>query len=238
MSPEDAWGALGVGQNPRPAGLDGALPLSGVPQPCCPGQKTCFWPTIKRPITFQVPYWDEGGQSSPGSWTYNLGMNAPCSERWRAAQPGMEPFLQEVDTRVGAIFMTGNKRGCMKALQGPTTDQYGNAVPQEATWLGRVNAYLRQHGLLAELHLSIERDYDHVEYHQRRPDRDGGLSLRIFIDASQPGRTSGVPNALHMGGQQGSQGLPPGWREARDPQSGRVYYQNDMTKETRWDRPG
>jgi len=137
--------------NPRPAGLDGALLLQGVVKP--------WWqlcPTQKRPITFQ----DQLGvwQSSPGSWPYEKGLNTPCSERWRAAQPGMEPFLQEVDTRVGAIAMTdkttrGDQR-CMKALQGPTTDQYGNAVPQEATWLGRVNAYLRQHGLLAELRIA------------------------------------------------------------------------------------
>jgi len=31
--------------------------------------------------------------------------------------------------------------------------------------------------------------------------------------------------------------LPQDWEEARDPQTGRTYYQNSVTKETRWERP-
>ena len=31
--------------------------------------------------------------------------------------------------------------------------------------------------------------------------------------------------------------LPAGWREVLDPQSGSSYYQNDVTRQTQWDRP-
>ena len=31
--------------------------------------------------------------------------------------------------------------------------------------------------------------------------------------------------------------LPPGWVQATDPNSGRIYYANPLTKETRWDPP-
>jgi len=41
--------------------------------------------------------------------------------------------------------------------------------------------------------------------------------------------------AMLPAGQQGA--LPAGWRMAVDP-SGRTYYQNDTTHETRWDWPG
>mmetsp|Transcript_23048 Transcript_23048/g.54405 ORF Transcript_23048/g.54405 Transcript_23048/m.54405 type:complete len:337 (+) Transcript_23048:84-1094(+) len=46
--------------------------------------------------------------------------------------------------------------------------------------------------------------------------------------------TTGDPKIKH---QQNSQPLPPGWVEARDPSSGKVYYCNPQTRETKWERP-
>jgi len=34
-----------------------------------------------------------------------------------------------------------------------------------------------------------------------------------------------------------AEGLPPGWTSATDPSSGRVYYVNNITQTTQWDRP-
>ena len=154
----------------------------------------------------------------------------------------MEPFLHEVDALVGDILISGNKglnnttwREIQRVLEGTTTNERG-------TWLGKVNAYLRQHGMIADLTVQVHEPYNRQEanWADLIP-YDNGLILCILRDtrAGQPASTSGVPEALHMGGQQSSQqGLQPGWCEAVDPQSGRVYYQNDVTKETRWDRPG
>ena len=197
----------------QPAGhvREAVFALWGTQTPCCPGQKTCFCPGMKHPVTFQ-------------DW------EILCSSIWVAARPGMEPFLHEVDALVGDILCSGKGgwRECQRVLG--------------ATWLGRVNAYLRQYGMIADLTVSVHEPSNADNgYHNWEDPYDDGLKMCIFRDtrAGQPASTSGVPEALHMGGQQGSQqGLPLGWREARDPQSGRVYYQNDVTKETSWDRPG
>jgi len=37
--------------------------------------------------------------------------------------------------------------------------------------------------------------------------------------------------------QQQQQPLPPGWVEAKDPSSGKVYFCNPQTRETKWERP-
>jgi len=41
----------------------------------------------------------------------------------------------------------------------------------------------------------------------------------------------------HGAQQQAVAPLPPGWEEAKDPRSGRIFYVNHITKTTTWDRP-
>lgn len=64
--------------------------------------------------------------------------------------------------------------------------------------------------------------------------RQSGNSLAASGDrASHQGATQNT----RQGQQQVQPQLPPGWVEATDPNSGKVYYCNPHTRETKWERP-
>ena len=56
-------------------------------------------------------------------------------------------------------------------------------------------------------------------------------SGKVFFDPLQPtrGATSALADPMT---------LPAGWEARTDPQSGRTYYQNNLTKATQWEPPG
>ena len=75
------------------------------------------------------------------------------------------------------------------------------------------------------------------------PDREGTAGTGVGAArgesaAANPSATVGHANsALLMSSLSQSAPLPPNWRESRDPGTGRVFYQNDVTKATQWERP-
>ena len=63
--------------------------------------------------------------------------------------------------------------------------------------------------------------------------------MTTFVAPRQPGNpiSHHQPPPQHQQQQQQQQGFPPGWVEAKDSSSGKAYYCNPQTRETKWERP-
>ena len=77
--------------------------------------------------------------------------------------------------------------------------------------------------------------HQHVGYHSSQGRQGSGEQrLQQQLGGSMNRSLSSQPQHMQHRKQQA---LPPGWVEATDPSSGKVYYCNPKTRETTWERP-
>jgi len=203
-------GSPGLRPYARPTpGLDGVLILDGVRGFPCKVHRPWTFSNESGPAFQQLQQvLHEGESRSP-----------PKGARWQAAKPGLEPFLAEVDSMIGDLHLETENGCCVKALNlcaktltldwfgslhfsfwegaakklGNATS-HGQVLPSDANWLNRVNAYLMQHGLTAELYLPWSGGGS--AENPNGVSLPNSLHLRIIEVGVHSG--SGVPNALQM----------------------------------------
>lgn len=173
--------------------FSGSLKFAGVV--LCFGIPCCGCGCEKnRPYTFS-------NNIKIGSTTENMSKTAlrpPRGERWESAKPGMETILQEVDglvaSEVSGFPMISNHRHLKTVLE-------------NRGWLGRVQTYLKQHSLFADLavhpHEELEGQKTQDEWgnvvdasYYSEEDGDPALLLRIFTLSNAPSQD--LPQQMNM----------------------------------------
>ena len=165
--------------------FSGSLKFGGVTT--CFGIPCCGCGCEKRPYTFS-------NDIKIGSTTESMSptdLRPPRGEQWQSAKPGMETFLQEVD---GLVW---------SEVKGwPIHDNHYQikAKLENQGWLGRVQTYLKQHALFADLHPTFPPDSEadengmcQNEEGQMVAANTGGLLLRIFTLDNAPSKNVQQP---------------------------------------------
>jgi len=75
-------------------------------------------------------------------------------------------------------------------------------------------------------------------YSAKNPDPEAGTTQPSqAVAGQQPPPQPQIQGQAPAASSSSSQHMPPGWKAVKDPATGKTYYQNDITKQTQWEKP-